>query len=252
MAVILGSGLGPFTEILENRIVCEYSKIPNFPQATVKGHAGELVFGKLGNTKVLAFRGRFHAYEGHPLSDVVAPVRLSSFLGVKQIIMTNASGGINSTYRPGDLVYVTDHINMTGKNPLLGPNDADYGPRFPDMSEAYSKDLIQKLTTVATKENIELKPGVYAGVLGPTYETPAEVQMLKIVGGDLVGMSTVPEVIVANHMGMNVCCIACVTNFAAGIVNEKLNHDDVKDVAMQSMEKFQRLLKQFISELGVQ
>ncbi len=250
IAIILGSGLGPFTDVISDKEQLDYSDIPNFPQATVKGHDGVLTTGRLGNTNVLVFKGRFHAYEGHDLNKVVAPIRLAAKLGVKKVVLTNASGGINSNYVPGDLVYLTDHINLTGSNPLLGKNDDSLGPRFPDMSEPYNKDMIKILENVAEKLEIKIHSGVYAGVLGPTYETPAEINMLRIMGADLVDMSTVYEVIAANHMSLEVSCISCITNYAAGIKNEKLNHADVKDVALKSMDKFQSLLKNFIIELG--
>ncbi len=252
VAVILGSGLGEFADQVTNKIEIPYSEIPHFTKTTVKGHAGRCVTGEINNVQVLLFQGRFHAYEGHDLESVVFPTRIAAKLGIKEIIITNAAGGINASYTPGELVCITDHINLSGKNPLVGVNYDELGPRFPDMTEAYSHRLIQTLEESAKSVDVKLMSGVYAGVLGPSYETPAEINMLKTLGADLVGMSTVPEVIVANHAGMEVCAISCVTNLAAGISHEKLNHDDVKTVANMAMQKFSTLLTSFIGNIGKQ
>ncbi len=250
IGIVLGSGLGIFADKVEGKLEIPYNEIPNFHQTTVKGHKGRLVIGKVSGIEVAVFQGRFHKYEGHPIDDVVLPVRVLSQLGVDKLILTNASGGISSNYQPGELVYITDHINLTGMSPLIGANDERFGVRFPDMSEAYSSELNNLLIESAKEMDITIKPGVYAGVLGPSYETPAEIRMLKVIGADMVGMSTVPESIAANHAGLKVCGISCITNLAAGISKEKLNHDDVKDVANMVMEKFTKLLEKAVEKIG--
>lgn len=241
-AIVLGSGLGSLVDELQNKKAIPYTTIPNFPQTTVEGHQGNLVFGELAQVSVALMQGRFHVYEGWDVTDVVLPIRVLAKLGVKNIIVTNASGGIHSSYKPGDLAVITDHINMSGKNPLAGENDNSIGPRFPDMSHAYSPLLLETIESEAKKINVDLQRGVYAWVLGPSYETPAEIRMLRILGADMVGMSTVPEVIAAVHAGLHVAGISCITNYAAGLVEQKLNHDDVKDVAQLAHEKFTKLL----------
>lgn len=248
--IVLGSGLGVYVEKIENPVVIPYNEIPHFPQTSVEGHEGRLVLGKTEGVDVAVFQGRFHHYEGHSLENVVLPARVLSLLGAKNLILTNASGGINETYRPGDLVLITDHINMTGGNPLAGSNIEELGPRFPDMTQAYDLQLQEAVQKASRGLGFNLKKGVYAGVLGPTYETPAEIRMLKIVGGDLVGMSTVPEAIAANHAGLRVAGISCVTNMAAGIGGEKLKHEDVKIVAQKAMNLFSDLVSASVKEIG--
>jgi purine-nucleoside phosphorylase len=250
VGIVLGSGLGVFADKVKDKIEIPYSEIPNFHQPTVTGHKGRLVIGTVSGVEVAVFQGRFHYYEGHPLEDVVLPVRVLSQIGVEKLILTNAAGGISSDYSPGELVYITDHINLTGNSPLMGPNDERFGVRFPDMSEAYNKELNSLLLDSAKELDMVIKPGVYAGVLGPAYETPAEIRMLRTMGADMVGMSTVPESIAANHAGLKVCGISCITNLAAGISKEKLNHDDVKDVANMVMEKFTKLLDKAVEKIG--
>lgn len=250
IGIVLGSGLGVYVERIEEPTVIPYEDIPGFPQTSVEGHDGKLIIGKTEGVDVAVFQGRFHFYEGHALEDVVMPVRVLSLLGVEKLILTNASGGINTSYVPGDLVCITDHINMTGNNPLIGPNHAELGPRFPDMTRAYDPKLREAIHTAAKNIGIDLKEGVYAGVLGPTYETPAEIKMLKTIGGDLVGMSTVPEAIAAHHAGLRVSGVACVTNMAAGIGGEKLTHEDVKIVAQKAMQKFSDLVSAAVKEMG--
>ncbi|MEX0798797.1 MAG: purine-nucleoside phosphorylase [Bacteriovoracaceae bacterium] len=250
VGIILGSGLGIYVERVENQTVIPYNEIPGFPETSVEGHEGKLILGQAQGVDVAVFQGRFHYYEGHSLEDVVLPARILSLLGAEFLILTNASGGINETYKPGELVCVKDHINMTGQNPLIGPNMEQMGPRFPDMTEAYDYELQELAQKAAAKTGLDIKRGVYAGVLGPTYETPAEIRMLRILGADLVGMSTVPEAIAANHMGLRVAGISCVTNMAAGIGGEKLRHEDVKLVAKQAMRKFSDLLNETVAEIG--
>lgn len=250
IGVVLGSGLGMFADKIENKLEIPYTDIPNFHNTTVVGHKGRLVIGTINGVEIAAFQGRFHAYEGHDFEDVVLPVRVLSQIGVKSVILTNAAGGINPDYSPGELVCITDHLNLTGNSPLKGPNEERLGVRFPDMSEAYDRELNSLLHESAKEVSIDLKNGVYAGLLGPAYETPAEINMLKIIGADLVGMSTVPETIAGNHAGLRVCGISCVTNLAAGISKEKLSHDDVKEVANMVMDKFTRLLETAVAKIG--
>jgi purine-nucleoside phosphorylase len=250
IALVLGSGLGDFVDLIEDKNIIPYADIPNFCQTSVKGHDGKLVFGKVNGVEVVVMQGRFHVYEGHDLFDVVLPLRALGMLGIKKVVLTNASGGINSNYIPGDLVVINDHINLTGKNPLIGPNLDELGPRFPDMGDTYNKELRTLIKSACEEAKVKYQEGVYCGLLGPTYETPAEIRMLKTLGGDLVGMSTVPEAIAAHHMGLKVCAISCITNYAAGIKDEKLDHDDVKDVALKAMNNFSNLLNILVKKLG--
>lgn len=244
--LILGSGLGELAEEIENAIVIDYADIPNWGQSTVVGHAGKLVYGDLSGRKVLALQGRFHFYEGNPLEVVTFPVRVMKALGCQGIIVTNVMGGI--TYGPGTLMAITDHINMTGNNPLMGENLDEFGLRFPDMSDAYTASYRQIANQVANQMGIKLEGGVYIGVTGPTYETPAEIRAFKTMGADAVGMSTVPEVIVVAHSGMKVLGISAITNFAAGFQSE-LNHEEVVEVTEQIKENFKGLIKAILVEL---
>lgn len=249
VGVILGSGLGDFIDKMENKTVISYNDIPHFKKVTVQGHGGNLILGTVKGVEVVALQGRFHFYEGHSLNDVVFPLRLLAQLGIDILVLTNAAGGINLTYSPGDLVILTDHINFTGQNPLIGPNDESMGPRFPDMGQAYNRELVQILHTTSKELNIKTQKGVYVGVLGPTYETPAEIKMFRILGGDVVGMSTVPETIVANHIGLKVCGISCVTNMGAGVISDQtLKHEDIKDEALKIMDNFTNLLNHAIEK----
>lgn len=249
IGIILGSGLGIYVDHIEDRITIPYTDIPHFHRTTVEGHDGRLIFGKVKGKSVVALSGRLHAYEGYPMEDVVLPVRVMALLGVKTLFVTNASGGINSDFHPGDLVIIEDHLNLSGRNPLVGPNLNQLGPRFPDMSEAYPKDLRELLKTSGKTHGFEMKTGVYCWLLGPTYETPAEIRMLSKLGGDMVGMSTVPEVIAAAHLGIRVAGVACITNYAAGLKPEKLNHADVKIVAQKAMAGFAAVLTEAIQGL---
>ncbi|MFP5490551.1 MAG: purine-nucleoside phosphorylase [Bacteriovoracia bacterium] len=249
IGIVLGSGLGIYVDHIEDRITIPYTDIPHFHRTTVEGHDGRLIFGKVKGKSVVALSGRLHAYEGYPMEDVVLPVRVMALLGVKTLFVTNASGGINSNYHPGDLVIIEDHMNLSGRNPLVGPNLNQLGPRFPDMSEAYPKELRELLKASGKTHGIEMKSGVYCWLLGPTYETPAEIRMLAKLGGDMVGMSTVPEVIAAAHLGIRVAGVACITNYAAGLKPEKLNHADVKLVAQKAMAGFATVLTETIQGL---
>ncbi len=242
IGVVLGSGLGAFVDKMENKTLIPYNDIPNFKKVTVAGHDGKLVLGTVGGVEIVALQGRFHVYEGHELDDVVFPMRVMAKLGVDIVILTNAAGGVNLSYKPGDLVILTDQINLSGRNPLVGPNDDSAGPRFPDMSRAFHPELIEHLEAAGLELKVKTQKGVYAGVLGPTYETPAEIKMIRILGGDVVGMSTIPEVIIANHIGLKVCGISCVTNMGAGIVNQTLKHEDIKEEALKVMDNFTNLL----------
>lgn len=250
VGLILGSGLGVLGDEIENAVKIPYSNIPNFPVSTVEGHAGQLVFGLLNGVYVLAMQGRFHYYEGYSFDKVTFPVRVMKELGIKQLIVTNAAGGVNESYNPGDLMLISDHINNMGNNPLIGPNDANMGVRFPDMSEAYSKQLRQSAKDIAKKLNLNIQEGVYVGNTGPTYETPAEIRMIRTLGGDAVGMSTVPEVIVARHAGLNVLGISCISNMAAGILDQPLNHEEVIETTEKVKLDFLRYVKAIVAELG--
>ena len=250
VAVVLGSGLGAFADELEERLEIPYDQISDWPISTAVGHAGKLVFGKLGALDVAVMAGRAHLYEGYLPGQVVFPVRVLHALGVRSVVFTNAAGGINISYQRGALVLVSDHINLQGSNPLVGPNHDELGPRFPDMSEAYSRRYRDIARQVADELDIELKEGVYAAVLGPSYETPAEIRFLRTIGADLVGMSTVPEVIAARHMGMEVLAISCVTNMAAGILPHKISHQEVLETGEAVRGTLIRFLTALLPRLG--
>lgn len=249
IGLILGSGLGVLAEEINNATTIPYSEIPDFPVSTVEGHAGQLVIGELEGKTVVAMQGRFHFYEGYSMEKVTFPVRVMKLLGVEQLIVTNAAGGVNETFNAGDLMLITDHLNMMGTNPLIGPNDSNFGDRFPDMSTAYCKELRSVAKGVASKLNIPLQEGVYAGNTGPTYETPAEVRMLRTLGADAVGMSTVPEVIVARHSGLKVLGISCISNMAVGILDQPLTHDEVMETTEKVRENFLSFVKSIIQEM---
>jgi purine-nucleoside phosphorylase len=246
IGMVLGSGLGAFAQSLERAVRIPYRDIPGLPTSTAIGHAGELVIGTLGTNgqavDVAVMSGRFHLYEGYTPQQVVSGIRLFHAMGIKRLVLTNAAGGIDVSYGQGALVLIGDHINLQGMNPLTGPNDNALGPRFPDMTEAYSPKLRGLAIATAKELGITLREGVYAGLLGPSYETPAEIRYLKTIGADLVGMSTVAEAIAANHMGMEVLGISCVTNLAAGLSGEKLNQDEVLEIGRQVSGTFLKLL----------
>ncbi|MCT8138795.1 purine-nucleoside phosphorylase [Anaerobacillus sp. CMMVII] len=250
IGLILGSGLGILANEIENPIEIPYDEIPGFPVSTVEGHAGQLVIGTLEGKQVIAMQGRFHYYEGYSLERVTFPVRVMKELGVKSVIVTNAAGGINETFTPGDLMIITDHINNFGDNPLIGPNDPAQGVRFPDMSTAYSKTLVKLAKQVAMSLDIVIKEGVYVGNTGPSYETPAEIKMLRTLGGDAVGMSTVPEVIVAKHSGLEVLGISCISNMAAGILDQPLTHDEVIETTEMVKANFLSFVKEIVKEMN--
>lgn len=249
VGLILGSGLGDLADEIENPIRIKYEDIPNFPVSTVKGHAGQLVFGKLSGKNVVAMQGRFHYYEGYDIEDVVFPVKVLIKLGIKSLFVTNAAGGVNEDFTPGDLMLIEDHINLAGTNPLIGKNDDSVGPRFPDMSQAYNREYMEIARAVAKDLNLDIKEGVYAWMTGPTYETPAEVRMIRTLGGDAAGMSTAPEVIIANHQGIKVLGISCITNMAAGVLDEPLNHEDVVKTSQKVKGDFQKLIKETLKAI---
>ncbi len=249
IGLILGSGLGGLAAEITNATEIKYQDIPHFPISTIEGHAGQLVLGELEGKKVVAMRGRFHHYEGYTLREVTYPVRVMQKLGIKTLLVTNAAGGINTDYAPGDLMVIKDHINLMGDNPLVGTNLDEFGPRFPDMSEAYSRVLGKLAEEVAKEAGFKLKKGVYVGLKGPSYETPAEIQYLRAIGVDAVGMSTVPEVIVANHGGLKVLGISCITNMAAGVLDVKLSHQEVMETAERVQNQFIALVKGVIARL---
>ncbi|MCZ0704378.1 purine-nucleoside phosphorylase [Natronobacillus azotifigens] len=252
VGLILGSGLGMLADEITNPVKISYDSIPNFPESTVEGHAGQLVLGELNGLTVIAMQGRFHYYEGYGLDVVTFPVRVMKALGVETLLVTNAAGGVNTSFIPGDLMLITDHINNTAQNPLIGPNNPALGVRFPDMSTAYDRNLQAIARDVAADLQLNLKEGVYVWNTGPTYETPAEIKMLQAIGGDAVGMSTVPEVIVARHAGMDVLGISCISNMAAGILDQPLNHEEVIETTEKVRESFLALVKAVLERIGAQ
>lgn len=245
-AVILGSGLGSLVNEIENKITIKYSEVPFFPESTVAGHAGEFVAGYIGSKYIIAMNGRFHFYEGYGLQEVTFPVRVMRALGIENLLVTNAAGGMNPDFEAGNLMIITDHINMLSANPLIGKNYGELGPRFPDMSQPYNRGLIKLAEDLSDKLNIKVQKGVYVAVTGPNYETPAELRMLRTIGGDAVGMSTIPEVIVANHSGMKVLGISCITDMAIADNLEPLDHEKVMETANRAKDNFVSLVKAII------
>jgi len=249
VAVVLGSGLGDFAGTLAAPVSMAYASLPHWPESRVVGHAGRLVIGQLGPRRVAALAGRCHAYEGHDLKTVTFATRVMGMLGVRTLILTNAAGGINTDFAEGALMAIDDHINLTGDNPLVGENDERFGVRFPDMSEVYSKRLRGIADETAAAQQLALRHGVYAALLGPSYETPAEIRYLRTIGADAVGMSTAGEAIVARHMGMDVLGISCITNMAAGVLPQPLRHDEVMATARRVRGEFIGLLEGIIGRL---
>lgn len=244
--IILGTGLGNLADDIEVEIALSYSDIPNFPVSTVPGHSGQLIFGSIGKRKVLAMRGRFHFYEGWAMEQTVFPVRVMKFLGIDKLIVSNASGGVNPTFKVGDIMIISDHINFMPVHPLHGSNDDRFGPRFVDMHEPYSHELISKMEEVARKLNIAVHKGVYLALQGPTFETPAEYRMVKLVGADTVGMSTVPEVIVAKHMGMHCFGVSVITDLGIEGQVHAVSHEEVQEVARKAEKKLTMLVREFL------
>lgn len=250
VGLILGSGLGSYADSLSDVEILSFNDLPHFPCSSVAGHPGRLAMGSVDGTPCIALEGRPHLYEGFSIQEITFPVRALGCLGIRCLIVTNAAGGMNEEYRPGDLMSIADHINLMGCNPLIGPNCDELGPRFPDMSAAYDAGLRDLVLNVAWKLGIPIRQGIYLGVPGPSYETPAEIRMFRILGADAVGMSTVPEVIAAVHMGIRVAGISCITNMAAGIRPQKITHEEVLEAAGGAREKFARLLTGIIKAIG--
>jgi len=250
IALVLGSGLGEFADDFEEAVGIPYEEIPGFVRSTAQGHAGRLVIGKIDSVPVLAMQGRVHYYEGYSLEEVTFPVRTFGLLGVKTLVLTNAAGGINVQLTQGALMVISDHLNLMGVNPLRGPNDERFGPRFPDMSAVYSPELQELVIDEARASGVEVRRGMYGALSGPSYETPAEIHLLRNLGADAVGMSTVPEAIVARHMGLEVLGISCITNMAAGISDEPINHEEVMATGNRVRETFAELLRRVISAIN--
>lgn len=248
IGIILGSGLGDFADNFES-IVISYNDIPGFEKSAVEGHKGQLVFANVNGKNVVMMQGRYHFYEGYSMATVTYPVKVMKKLGVSTLIITNAAGALTSTFTPGDLMFITDHINFMGTNPLIGKNDDTLGTRFPDMSSVYSKELIKKAENIAKDLGISYQKGVYVATTGPSYETPSEVKMFSMLGGNAVGMSTAPEAIVANYCGIKVLGISCLTNYAAGVSVTPLNHQEVIDTANKVKENFKNLLSEIIKTI---
>lgn len=246
VAIVLGSGLGDFANEITDAVRIPYQEIPHFAHSTAVGHAGQLVLGKIGEWPVAIMQGRIHLYEGYPVQSVVFPMRVFARMGVRAAILTNAAGGINLDYGQGRLVVIKDHINLQGQNPLVGPEDPRFGLRFIDMSEAYSKSYRQMAIAIGKRLGLNLGEGIYAAVLGPSYETPAEIKFLRTIGADLVGMSTVSEVIAARQLGINVLAISCVTNIAAGILDQPINHAEVLEIGRRIAGEFKALLRELV------
>ena len=250
VGVVLGSGLGGLTDALENRVEIPYGEIPGWPVSTAVGHAGVLVLGEVEGVAIAVMRGRAHLYEGISANQAVFGVRVLGRLGVRTLVVTNAAGGINETFRPGMLVLISDHVNLQGKSPLVGPNDEELGPRFPDMSDAYDPELRRLAHEAADRLGLELPEGVYAAWLGPQFETPAEIRFMRAIGSDLAGMSTVPEVIAARHMGIRCLGISVVTNMAAGVLPEKIDHNAVLEVGARAAGSLTALLRELVPTLS--
>ena len=249
IGLILGSGLGVLGDEIENPVIIKYDEIPNFPVSTVEGHSGQLVIGNLEGKFVIAMQGRFHFYEGYSMETVTFPVRVMKELGIETVIVTNAAGGANKDFKPGDLMIIKDHINLSGNHPLIGPNDNRLGVRFPDMSTAYTPKYRELAKQCAKDLGIQVQEGVYTFFSGPTYETPAEIRFAQTIGSDAVGMSTVPEVIVARHSGLDVVGISCITNMAAGILDQPLNHEEVIETTQKVKSEFLSLVKSIVNKL---
>jgi purine-nucleoside phosphorylase len=250
VAIVLGSGLGAFAEGLADATAIPYHEIPGFASSTVEGHAGQLVIGKTGDVTVAAMQGRLHFYEGYSLEDVTFPIRVLKLLGVRTVVLTNAAGALNVQFAPGSLMVISDHINLLGANPLTGPNDDRFGPRFPDLTVVYAAELQNMVIEEARAMDMELRRGIYAALSGPSYETPAEIHMVRTLGADAVGMSTVPEAIVARHMDMRVIGISCITNLAAGVSNRPIDHSQVMAIGERVRGQFTELLRRVVKRLA--
>ena len=250
IAVILGSGLGNFADVIEDAQKLDYKNIPNFPVSTVEGHSGKLIIGNYKGKQIVAMKGRFHYYEGYPMEQVTFPIKVFKMMGINNLLVSNAAGGINLNFAVGDVMMITDHINLFGTNPLIGKNEKELGPRFPDMSKAYHPEFCNKARKFAAEQKITLHEGVYVGLTGPSFETPAEYRFLNIIGGDAVGMSTVPEVIVANHMGMNVFGMSVITNNGLAIPESGNQHNEVLDIAAIAAPKLEAIFGNLIESFA--
>ncbi len=248
IGLVLGSGLGDLADEIENAVEIPYENIPNFPVSTVEGHEGKIIYGQLSGRNIITLKGRFHYYEGYDLADITYPIRVFYELGIKHIILTNAAGGVNENFKAGDLMIINDHINLSGQNPLVGLNINDHGPRFVDLSETYSKNGQDIIKDICNKMDIQIQEGVYTWFTGPSYETPAEIRMVRTLGGDAVGMSTVPEAIVAKHCGIEVVGISCITNLAAGM-QQSLSHDEVVTVSQKVKPQFKHIIKELVKRI---
>jgi purine-nucleoside phosphorylase len=251
VALVLGSGLGNYAENIKIEAEVSYSDIPGFPVSTVPGHAGKFIFGYVGDVKVVCMKGRIHFYEGYDIKDVVLPHRVMKMLGAKILFLTNASGGLGEGFGAGDLMLITDHVSMFAPNPLIGENIDEFGPRFPDMSNVYKKDLQDVIREVAKENGIDLKEGVYAQLTGPSFESPAEIRLLGKLGVSAVGMSTVNEAIAANHMGMRICGVSCISNLAAGLSDSPLSHEEVQEAADKAAPLFTKLVTESIKRFTI-
>lgn len=249
IAIILGSGLGSLANEIKETVEIDYHEIPNFPISTVKGHAGKLIFGKIGHTEVMAMKGRIHFYEGYPMKEVTYPIYIMKMFGIEKLILSNAAGGINPNFQDGTLMIIKDHINFFGTNPLIGKNDDRFGTRFPDMTEVYSKKFIESAKKEAKNLNIKYSEGVYLGTTGPSYETASEIKAYSLMGGDAVGMSTVPEAIVANYLGMEILGISCITNMATGLATKPHSHESVMEIAKKVEKDFCLWIKTIVKNL---
>jgi len=249
VGLILGSGLNDLADEIKEPLIIPYKEIPHFPSSTAPGHKGQLVIGSLKGRQVITMQGRFHHYEGYDMKVIAFPIRVMKLLGVETLILTNAAGGVNTSFNPGDLMLITDHIKFGGGHPLIGPNDNEFGVRFPDMSKAYTPELQTLVKEAAASQGIKLQEGVYTYLTGPCYETPAEIRMLRTLGADAVGMSTVPEVITASHAGMKVLGISCISNMAAGILDQPITEEEVIEAGQKVKGTFARLLKEIIAQI---
>ncbi len=249
IGLILGSGLGEYAEKIENKRFVNYSELPGFPQSRVEGHKGRFVIGELFGKTVICMQGRFHYYEGYPQSQIALAVRVMKRLGVEKLLLTNAAGGVNLSFSPGDLMLISDHINFSGSHPLIGENDADFGPRFPDQTNVYDRDLREGVRLAAKAAGVALQEGVYMMFSGPTFESPAEIVFARTIGASAVGMSTVPEAIAAAHCGMKTIGISLITNMAAGILNQPLSHEEVQETAAIASEKFTKLVDRIVTDV---
>ncbi len=249
IGVILGSGLGHFVQHMKVETTIPFDEVPHFIPPTVEGHSGNLIFGQIDNVNLVVLQGRLHYYEGHTMETVVFPARVMALLGIEILVVTNSAGGYGDGMNPGDFMVIEDHINLMGNNPLMGPNIKELGPRFPDMTEAYDRELLATAERIFRSQKTFFHRGIYVGVTGPTYETPSEIKMFKAIGGKAVGMSTVPEVIAANHLGIRVAAISCITNLAAGVSQNKLTHAEVTETAKKVETKFCSFLKEFVTKI---